>query len=75
MYCNVIMTTLWYFVKKLQLCSTMLIRSCYGAATVKLRSVITLTYTSVIGQLHVRVQECNYFLMQLRHGWMLWLPV
>ena len=51
-YCNVITTMIRYIVKKYD-CSKMLIRSCYAAATVKLRSIITLTYISVIMNLTV----------------------
>ena len=42
-HCNVIMTTIQHIVKNYD-CSMMLIRSYYAATTVKLRSVITLTY-------------------------------
>ena len=38
---------IWYLVKKHD-CSLMLVRSSYAVATVKLRSVITLKYSSVI---------------------------
>ena len=48
MHCNIIMTTLQYFVKNYDWRSMMLMQSCYEAAMVKLRSVITLTYSSVI---------------------------
>ena len=47
MHCNIITTTLQYFVKNYN-CSTMLKRSCYEAAMMKLRSIITLAYSSII---------------------------
>ena len=45
--CNVITTAIQYFVKNCDY-STMLIKSCYLAATVKLQSVVMVICTGVI---------------------------